>query len=116
MKADFLSYRMIWDAWDAMLNDGSAHDFLASLRASVPMSYTMRSEEPEAYQAIVLGSPKYAVWYAVRCVASNSVMAPHTCGLDKTLYLQGNPHSHDGVACEDWSHCTITSDEQRAMQ
>lgn len=48
------------------------------------------------------------------CKASmNEIDVTHTCGLSGKVYFQGNPHKHDGSACEDWAHCTRTSDEQR---
>lgn len=51
------------------------------------------------------------------CEASlDPIAIPHTCGLEAKMFFQGNPHTHDGRECEDWAHCTRTSDQQRPME
>jgi hypothetical protein len=40
----------------------------------------------------------------------------HTCPDADKYYHQNERHSHDGKTCEDWAHCSVTSDEQKGMQ
>lgn len=37
----------------------------------------------------------------------------HTCPDADTYYHQNEKHTHDGKPCEDWAHCTQTSDAQK---
>lgn len=97
--------------------EGAAH-LISYLRELIPDGSYLYSEEPEHEGS----DPKYplagdAVWMSRKqCEASRSEFLPHTCGLEKTVFMQGNRHSHDGEPCKDWAHCSRTSDEQKAMQ
>jgi len=55
-------------------------------------------------------------WEATKtCRASlgSDLFIQHTCGVEGQAYVQVERHFHDGNPCEDWSHCTRTSDQQR---
>jgi hypothetical protein len=106
--------RLPWAAWHCA-DEGERAAILQKLRESAErMDLFLESDEPQHYGA----EPFYllkgtAVWVASECRASAGLLMRHTCGRDKREYLQGNPHSHDEIACVDWAHCSRTSDEQR---